>query len=71
MFWDDASESFLELFLGFIRIFFNKTATSQRGSALEAYPVHSFLLHFSNSDKRWLVQSGHSLVAYLSLEFVL
>lgn len=49
-------------------MFSNKIASSLKGSTLAACPVHVILLNFSNALKRWLVQLGHILVAFLSIQ---
>lgn len=53
----------------FVQIFSVKTSSSLEDSALVTYPIHAVLLSFRDVYKKWLVQSGHILVAILSVVY--
>lgn len=69
LFWNNPSTVFSMSFAVFVQIFSNKTASLLKVSASIAYPFHVVLINFSNVYKRWLVQSGHALVTFFSVEF--
>lgn len=52
-------------FVRFVQIFSEQTVTSLKSSALVAFPVHLVLLSFGKEYKKRLIQSGHSVVAFL------
>lgn len=56
VFRNDDSTAFLILFSGIVKIIFDKTVSSQNGSVLIAYMVHSVALRFSDANKQWLAQ---------------
>lgn len=63
--WNERRGEGRETFVGFAQIFSDKTATSRKGSALVAYPVHAVLLNLSIGTRQWLIDQGHALVAFL------
>lgn len=61
---------FPKSFATYIQLFSDKNASSLKVPAQVAYPAHAWLFSFSNEYKQWLEQSGHSLVAFLPIEYV-
>lgn len=55
-------------FVGSVRIFSDRIMTILKSYALVVYPVHVVLLNFVKDYKTWQIQSGHSLVKFLSVE---
>lgn len=68
MFWNDAITPVSKLLAGFVQIFFEKTFSLLKGSALVDNLVHAELLSFNNAWNRWSVQSGQPSTGFLPLE---
>lgn len=69
MFWNDDCISYLKSLAAFVQIFSDKTVSSLECLALVAYPVCAVLLSFSVAKKGWLVQSRHTMLASLMVEY--
>lgn len=69
-FWSDDGTTFSKSFAGFVLMFFEKTTSLLNGSVSVAYPVHTVLLNFIHTYKWWPVQSGQTLVAFLTVECI-
>lgn len=68
VFWDENSPDYPRSFVELVEWFSDKPSSALKRSAVVLYPVHAVLLNFNDSYKRWLVQNGYSLVAFLPLE---
>lgn len=51
--------------MGFVQLYFDKTALTFKENALIAYPVHGFLLNFPPSWRRWLINNGNPMLGFL------
>lgn len=67
--WNENSQNIEKSFVGFLHIFSDKTTTTLESSALVEYPLRAELLFFSNQFRRWLIQSGLTLIGFCPLCF--
>lgn len=58
-----ASVTKIMSFVGMVEVYSNNTATTLKGNAIVAYPVHFVLLTFTKEFRRYLVDHGHTLAA--------
>lgn len=66
--WNEDRTAHPTSFARFFHLISNKTALYIKSSALEAFLVHTVLLNLKVSYKRSLVQSGHTLMNFLTGE---
>lgn len=68
VFKDKGSHNLRRSLVGFEQIIYEKTETSLKSSASNAYPVHTVLHSFKKDYETCFIEKGHSLEAYLSFE---
>lgn len=61
----ESSASFTPSFVGYVRLFSDKTATNLTSSAFVAYPIKAVLLNVSPEKSEWLIYNGYKIVGFL------
>ena len=68
-FWVDTCTEGGASFVGFLQIYSDKTAMTLKSNAMVAYPVHVVFLNTTTSYRRWLIDNGHTIVAFLPVQY--
>lgn len=59
----------VETFIGFTRLFSDKTASTVKNTAMVACPVNAISLNILVRRMQWLAGSGHTLIGFLAVCF--
>lgn len=63
-FWNDIDKSSPRLFAGLPKLYRDVTENTWNSNALVAYPVHSVLLNFAASQRRYLIDNSFNVVGF-------
>lgn len=70
VYWRTEESSEGPSFVGLGQLYSDKTQTSLKSSSTSLYPLHLTLLNFHEEDRKRIISSGESIVAFLPVEYI-